>query len=378
MKKIICAVLSCLFLLNCAACGSQPGYDDSLGDAPLSGGSEELPDNREENLNTVISIPDLEHYFGVQNVSERELTEVFRFDADPREAARSYVQLLEEQYDIVLAESYEDDAVAEWVMHHKDNTDAPFSIAADRAGDGTWEINCRLNAYIFQFDGEVWAWPNEDTSEPEPEPEPAPESQPTESDPAVLPDFLEHDTSGKFYLSDSHIGKVVYKAKATDIEDAVKHYVELLEDCGYTVVYDEEKIYTGSAAGAYLVWDLYHADVAADAVGGDSDGQVKMILNTYEKRNTATFSVEFSDGITMENFSGVSGGNSSSVGSSNSGGNNNTRTPCSICNRTGDCQTCGGDGYLWSSAADKENRNCYSCRNHNGKCTNCNGKGWLD
>ena len=37
-----------------------------------------------------------------------------------------------------------------------------------------------------------------------------------------------------------------------------------------------------------------------------------------------------------------------------------------------------GDGYLWSSANDKENRNCYSCRNHNGKCTNCGGTGWRD
>jgi len=36
-------------------------------------------------------------------------------------------------------------------------------------------------------------------------------------------------------------------------------------------------------------------------------------------------------------------------------------TPCGVCNRSGDCGTCGGDGYLHSSASDEEDRNCYSC-----------------
>ncbi|MCD7847271.1 MAG: hypothetical protein LUG49_04495 [Oscillospiraceae bacterium] len=48
---------------------------------------------------------------------------------------------------------------------------------------------------------------------------------------------------------------------------------------------------------------------------------------------------------------------------------------CMICNGTGDCQTCGGDGYLWSSASDKENRDCWRCHTHKGKCWACNGTG---
>ncbi len=48
---------------------------------------------------------------------------------------------------------------------------------------------------------------------------------------------------------------------------------------------------------------------------------------------------------------------------------------CMICHGTGDCKTCGGDGYLWSSASDKEDRNCWRCQSNVGKCWACNGTG---
>ncbi len=51
-------------------------------------------------------------------------------------------------------------------------------------------------------------------------------------------------------------------------------------------------------------------------------------------------------------------------------------TPCGVCNRTGDCGTCGGDGYLHSSASDEEDRNCYSCSG-SGNCRSCGGDGEL-
>ena len=53
----------------------------------------------------------------------------------------------------------------------------------------------------------------------------------------------------------------------------------------------------------------------------------------------------------------------------------NIRTKCGLCDN-GDCRTCGGDGYLMSSASDKEDRNCYNC--NWGNCRNCGGDGWLD
>ena len=51
-------------------------------------------------------------------------------------------------------------------------------------------------------------------------------------------------------------------------------------------------------------------------------------------------------------------------------------TPCGVCNRSGDCGTCGGDGYLMSSASDEEDRNCYACSG-SGNCRSCGGDGEL-
>lgn len=86
------------------------------------------------------------------------------------------------------------------------------------------------------------------------------------------------------------------------------------------------------------------------------------------KANTAT--------MQSSNFSDSS--NSSSGGSSTPKANMDlydARVKCGLCDN-GDCKTCGGDGYLWSSASDKEDRNCYKC--NRGNCRNCGGDGWLD
>lgn len=76
--------------------------------------------------------------------------------------------------------------------------------------------------------------------------------------------------------------------------------------------------------------------------------------------------------------------NNNQNGSGNSGSNSNddepfvpdaSRQECLSCNGTGKCSKCHGDGYLWSSAADDENRNCYKC-NASGDCFSCSGTGF--
>ncbi len=69
---------------------------------------------------------------------------------------------------------------------------------------------------------------------------------------------------------------------------------------------------------------------------------------------------------------GSSGSGSSSSGSS--GSNNTSRLECLFCNGSGDCSTCGGDGYRYSFAMDNERLNCYRC-NTSGNCTYCGGTG---
>lgn len=72
-----------------------------------------------------------------------------------------------------------------------------------------------------------------------------------------------------------------------------------------------------------------------------------------------------------------SSGSSSSGGSGDSssgGGSNKVQLPCVICKGSGRCQTCGGTGYLYSSASKKYDRNCYKC-NASGNCFTCGGTG---
>lgn len=98
------------------------------------------------------------------------------------------------------------------------------------------------------------------------------------------------------------------------------------------------------------------------------------------------FITNFYDSIEAEKIaantstvSSQSSNSSSSSGSSSVPSVNNdlydARVKCGLCDN-GDCKTCGGDGYLMSSASDKEDRNCYKC--NWGNCRNCGGDGWLD
>lgn len=73
-------------------------------------------------------------------------------------------------------------------------------------------------------------------------------------------------------------------------------------------------------------------------------------------------------------WSKKSSGSSSSSSNSNSSSGNKFRPDCAICHGSGNCQTCGGDGYRWSFALDSERLNCYRC-NTSGNCWACHGSG---
>ncbi len=205
-----------------------------------------------------------------------------------------------------------------------------------------------------------------------------PATQPPETtapavDPSVLPDILPLDSTHTLYQGTTSSRNVVaFLTKRGDVRSVADDYLKLLLDMGYRVTDTEEK---SSRYMELCRWYLTHDEVGGSTVEGSAQVCLKAMLNiSYFGYEYTEISITYGSGVTYaggtQNGSGASG--------SSGGGNNDTRTPCSICNRTGDCQTCGGDGYLWSSANDKENRNCYSCRNHNGKCTYCNGTGWRD
>lgn len=56
------------------------------------------------------------------------------------------------------------------------------------------------------------------------------------------------------------------------------------------------------------------------------------------------------------------------------GGRRKPSLPCTACKGSGKCKTCGGTGYLYSSASKKFDRNCYRC-NASGVCQTCKGSG---
>ncbi len=130
------------------------------------------------------------------------------------------------------------------------------------------------------------------------------------------------------------------------------------------------------------------------------DYVVNLIL--YSDNNVPEYSYEPNE---YEQITEDSGNNSNNSDNNNSGNNNNnnnndgnnvndddddddfevpeagdhynTRTPCTIC-RNGKCRKCGGDGYVYSSASGKDDRNCTGAYCSRGRCTNCGGDGWRD
>ena len=49
--------------------------------------------------------------------------------------------------------------------------------------------------------------------------------------------------------------------------------------------------------------------------------------------------------------------------------------PCTACDGSRDCSKCNASGYLWSSASDSFDRNCWRC-NNSGICQTCHGTGF--
>lgn len=303
--------------------------------------------------------PDPDTFFGTADGMGSSKLWMAHFSDDPKDAVSHYLCALRDVYGMELVYAKDEDNYQQRSMQKGDDENAFVTLELDAADDGTWFLWLKYGEPVELVQAEIWDQPlTEVVYTPEPEPE--------VSDPAVLPDFLAHDSSDSFRLETTSSDDVVaFLSDNASVRHVTENYVQLLLDMGYYVTDTEEKSYL-------YRWYLTHDDVGGGTVQGSAQVCVKhMTYTTFGKTKTEV-SITFGSGVTYAGDSKTGSGG----GSGTSSGSSDTRTPCSICNRTGNCQTCGGDGYLWSSAADKENRNCYSCRN--GKCTNCNGTGWRD
>lgn len=244
---------------------------------------------------------------------------------------------------------------------------------------------------VENFDPSAYATADEpqpeDTPEQTADPEPA-----FDPDSAVLPDLGIFLQCGRREDQSGYGGWFVsYSFDLDEGESVIDDVLDLMLEPQYQLEFDghTEQDFISSSG---MLFDYYYYTYTGDASIGQIDilgdtCQVQLSVAYYYAEGRIGVTLYFSNGFTLTDpgkrlknpptdFSGNPV--SSSSGSSGSTGSNTpefAKPDCSICHGTGKCTTCGGDGYLWSSAADKENRNCYACHNHDGKCTYCNGTG---
>lgn len=189
--------------------------------------------------------------------------------------------------------------------------------------------------------------------------------------------------------------RVYYKMDIDDGWTAVQEYVDLLgdprfklsmrtpaEDENWTTLYLHREVYFFDYTGPETLIPAQDSYYHKDDHNYSADVFVSLSKNGQEEYTAIT--VCYSNDFTVADLgdrastaSRLSPRGSGSFVSTDSGADYDAEVPCNVCDRSGKCQTCGGDGYLYSSASGKEDRNCYSC-NQSGRCTSCGGNGWID
>lgn len=160
----------------------------------------------------------------------------------------------------------------------------------------------------------------------------------------------------------------------------VNEYLELLSDYGFTL----------RDSHSTAIFSDYINEYTYDYIGDGETGSFSIEKSKIDTDNItlyiweygSEFHIYYADGLTVadtgdrttQTLTPYTSGDSVSGDSTSSDSGSSYVPNCAICNGTGKCQTCGGDGYLYSSASGKEDRNCTSC-NTTGKCIYCNGTG---
>ncbi len=173
-----------------------------------------------------------------------------------------------------------------------------------------------------------------------------------------------------------------------DGQQAFRDYVALLSDPKYQLKLTSEKdetfygvntvtygfTYTGKEDVPEIYYEFF--DLKGDLlVIIQKNGLSGVVgLSIYYKPDAFEFK-DFGDRttLTLNDLSGNSS-SGSDIGSG-SGNKSESHLDCITCKGSGNCQKCGGSGFLWSSAADTKNRDCPKCIFNKGKCSTCHGSG---
>jgi len=177
---------------------------------------------------------------------------------------------------------------------------------------------------------------------------------------------------------------------------AANEYVELLANDPRFQLSMQPRKAEDSETILYLKIEEYNFDYVGDqnitpaTIRGDKvdgayqyfDADVHIKIQKNGQKGTTSIVIWHSDDFTVADLgdrastapAGASGSGGSSVPNSNT---QPARKPCPYCD-DGDCDKCGGDGYLHSLASDKEDRNCPALYCNNGRCSYCGGDGWYE
>jgi len=184
-----------------------------------------------------------------------------------------------------------------------------------------------------------------------------------------------------------------YKMEIDDGWKAANEYVELLANDPRFKLSMRPRAEEDSDTILYLHTERYYFDYVGDeditpATGRYHQGEYKYFTADVSVSIARNGKDEYTSIVIWHSsdFNVTDLGDRASVvpegasgsGSSSPSFNSSTqpaRKPCPHCD-DGDCDKCGGDGYLHSLASDKEDRNCPALYCNNGRCTYCDGDGW--
>lgn len=366
----------------------NPGYEQVVVNIRNSGNFELVPAEtyNSSGVPALAYAPDPEFFFNTGAAEKGDSSMTLVLSGSPGAAVFEYISVLKDSYGMTEVDSYTQATTWQWCLQKGGNENATVSIGLDTRDDGDWDLSFIFGENVTLLQAEAL---NENTGNPAPEPTPQPTPAISSRTLPNLRAFLGGVAAIEDKAATVNGHKEYYELDIDDGLKAGQEYLKLLEKYGFVLSNEIEDTVL------YLTTTVYYFDYVGD-------GKVNPVEDRYHMRDWQEFSCDalliitkntrdkytginiyYSNDLTVadngDRASTAPGGASGGGGSNGTNSDNyDTRRPCSICDRTGDCTKCGGDGYLWSSASGKEDRNCTKCRNHNGKCTYCDGKGWID
>ena len=348
----------------------------------------------EEPKRSVNEIPSPMTYLGGDPFFEEDNRYTFMYDtALTMLAAEDYAELLSNEYGMTLKVKETDEGYCIWYLENEEDPAVSVKLSC-KDYDGTYELDFVFGENVVLVDAEEWSIPAEEVPE-----------EPVKEEPQIttptLPDLLAFiggngrpmDQS----LQEGEAGQEYgYKMEIDDGWTAANEYVELLANDPRFQLSMRPRKAEDSETILYLKIENYYFDYAGDeeitpaTIRGEKvdgayqyfDADVHIKIQKNGQKGTTSIVIWHSDDFTVADLgdrastapAGASGSGGSSVPNSSP---QPARKPCPYCD-DGDCDKCGGDGYLHSSASDKEDRNCPALYCSNGRCSYCGGDGWYE